>query len=375
MKPAPPRASDRVAQALFLTSLLLLALMATWWFWFLAHSAMREDELWRQNARLAERAGALELAAQDPPGGRPSDARLLVVPAGSGGHPIAGTALETRLAPEVELQHAKAVARRKLMIRGEGAFLLALVLTCLVMLYRLVLAERRLRRDIETFMSRVTHEMKTPLAGLKALLQTMRAGRIPEDRLKELAEMGLRQAEREEHLIENLLTAHRLATRPEPMTLTDVKLAAVLGEFTAHRAQSMGPTEGTIEVRCADALVARVHAGALGTMLENLADNAFKYGARRLVLEARERDGRIVLDARDDGDGFDQAQADALFAPYLRDASASAGRHGTGLGLPIARTLAREMGGDLSARSDGPGKGACFTVELQRGAPLAQARA
>ena len=71
------------------------------------------------------------------------------------------------------------------------------------------------------------------------------------------------------------------------------------------------------------------------------------------------------LKIEDNGIGFDPEKAESLFGPFVRTAEeGSPSRHGAGLGLSIARALMRRMGGDVTARSDGPGKGACFTVHL-----------
>ena len=370
------RSSALLAQSLFGVAVGLLVLMATWWFWFLARSVSREDLLWHDKVALEMELAAEQAAALPRPGPVPFDERLLVAPAEGLGTRIPGSALEVRLAPGVMEEHVGAVRRRKAMIYGEGAFLLLLIATCVVMLYRLVLAEQRYRRDIDSFFSRVTHEMKTPLAGLKALLQTMRAGRVPDERLRELAELGLRQAEREEHLIENLLLAHRLATTRDKLVTAEIDVAKLLGDFAAHRTASMGESEGRLEITAAPGLVAQAHAGALGTILDNLADNAFKYGARALRIEARrEPPGRVAIVVADDGIGFEPGHAEALFEPYQREASGTAGRHGTGLGLPISRELARELGGELSADSDGPGLGSRFTLLLPAGPAHAGTRA
>jgi signal transduction histidine kinase len=367
LKPHSP-AEGRVPRALFALALVLLALMAGWWFWFMAHAVREQDRLWRASLELEARLLAASLAHSDlVPGPLALDPRFEVVPARAGAAPVSEA---LSLVPSAALlgEHDKEVARRRLMVHGEGSLLLILVMACVGMLYRLILAEQRYRRDVDLFLSRVTHEMKTPLAGIKALLQTLRDGRAPPERVREICELGLRQAEREEHLIENLLMAHRLSTRQARLDPQDVDLHHALGEFAAHRAASMGATAESHVVSCPQGLVARAHPGALQTILENLADNAFKYGARTLRLRAEAGAGRVSLVLEDDGEGFDPARAETLFAPFHRDNAARTGRHGTGLGLSIARALAREMGGDLVAASDGAGRGARFTLTLPRSA-------
>jgi signal transduction histidine kinase len=80
-------------------------------------------------------------------------------------------------------------------------------------------------------------------------------------------------------------------------------------------------------------------------------------------IAANVSDGRWHLEISDRGRGFAPEAAEKLFDPHNRG-SGDGMTHGAGLGLAIARSLARRMGGDLSARSAGPGKGAVFTLVL-----------
>ena len=351
------RGGGRVPHLLFGGVLGLLSALVVWWLLFLAHAVRTEDALWDRVMQLE--ASSLERQVAE-----------LHLPVGAfPGHEafeILSTDPPRVAASALTMQQRHALSdRRELMVYGEGSLLFVLLLGCVAMLYRLVLAEQRYRRDVDAFLGRVTHEMKTPLAGLKAMLQTLREGLVPPERLTEIAEMGLRQAEREEHLIENLLTAHRLGTRAASLDISDVDLCAVLAEFIPHRRRTMGSEADRIVLRTPPSLVARANTGALMTILENLADNAFKYGATNLVLEAVAEDGGVRLSACDDGQGFDASEAEELFRPFRRgEDPRAAGRHGSGLGLPISRALAAEMGGSLRARSDGRGRGASFDLRL-----------
>jgi signal transduction histidine kinase len=371
--------AGRFPHVLFGLVVALLALLALWWFWFMAQAVRTEDALWQETVRLELRIIERELIAHPP---SPE-----MFPNGSGvvpGHPRftlshgpppamrGGSPWRAELSREAKEEHDSAIRRRKLMIYGEGSFLLLLVLGCVAMLYRLVLAEQQYRRDTDDFMGRVTHEMKTPLAGLKAMLQTLRDGRVPPERLAEVAELGLRQAEREEHLIENLLTAHRLTTRAAHVETSDLDLTELLHAFVAHRRQTMGHEADGLVLACPAGLRARGNASALQTILENLADNAFKYGASRLRVDATCEAACARIVVSDDGEGFDPSQATGIFRPFRRGMDATrSGRHGTGLGLPIALALAQEMGGSLAASSEGPGRGATFVLRLRSAGEVA----
>jgi signal transduction histidine kinase len=134
-----------------------------------------------------------------------------------------------------------------------------------------------------------------------------------------------------------------------------------------HRFAAPGGEEVDIDLGPAGAVPTRAAPDPFRVILENLLDNARKYGGDRPVrLRARVEGDRVALEVVDGGVGFRDTDADAIFEPYQRGSNME-GRHGTGLGLYIARTLARSLEGDLRAASLGEGRGATFTLWLARG--------
>jgi signal transduction histidine kinase len=114
----------------------------------------------------------------------------------------------------------------------------------------------------------------------------------------------------------------------------------------------------------------KVHAdpNALLVILENLCDNALKYGGAEPVvtIETLREDSRVVVRVCDRGTGFEPGKGEELFVPFKRSLEGQETvRHGTGLGLSIARSLARRMGGEVTGHSEGPGKGSCFMVTIR----------
>ena len=109
-------------------------------------------------------------------------------------------------------------------------------------------------------------------------------------------------------------------------------------------------------------------------ILENLLDNAHKYGGGHVQLAAGVADGRWRLEIRDQGRGFAPESAEKLFDIHNRG-SGEGMTHGAGLGLAIARQLARRMGGDISAASAGAGQGAVFTVTMMLAPPATVSQA
>ena len=108
-------------------------------------------------------------------------------------------------------------------------------------------------------------------------------------------------------------------------------------------------------------------AGVEGEVVERivapLIDNALRYARTRIVVSAASDDGAVVLSVADDGPGVDADARDQVFEPGVRS-RAENGHNGAGLGLPLARRLAKAVGGDVTLAPAAPGAGAEFQVRL-----------
>lgn len=266
------------------------------------------------------------------------------------------------------------VRRRHIMVIGEGSLLFVLLGACTAMLYRLVRQDRLQIRRMEEFVALVTHEMKTPIAGIKSMLQTFVDGRVPAGQEGILYALGLKEVERLEHNVENILISGRLRDGVFAIHTEHLDLRGFLEQFVEHRRRTLIARPEAIQLRWEDdprTIQIDADPGVLLVILENLCDNALKYGGAEpvVIIEAQQKGDRIMIRVRDRGVGFDPDKAEDLFAPFKRSLEGQETvRHGTGLGLAIARSLARRMGGELTGYSDGPGKGSCFTLTIQEAA-------
>lgn len=366
-------------RAVFALALVALLALAVWWSVFFWNAVERErgaayDRL-EAEVRLA--AAVAGHAVEAPVPGPYRDSPALEVVAAEDAGELAAACMPNHPTLAIRPQEwtvetiGRKVERRRLMVQGESALMLALLGVCWVMLYRFVREERRGVERMREFIAGVTHEMKTPLAGVKSLLETLAAARVPAGEEARLYGLGLQEIERLEHLVDNLLVSGRLRVESLDIHVEALPLREQLDAFVRHRRRYLVGSDARLELewRAGDGeLAVAADANALRIVLENLTDNAFKYGGTPPhVTIAVERDGgsaRVAVCDR--GIGFDSAEAAALFAPFRRSGERGAARaqHGTGLGLSISAALARAMGAELSAASDGPGLGACFTIAL-----------
>lgn len=358
----------------FITSMVLLVVLGVWWSILLkrnveeiytlsidrlaAETKLAASEIQRSGSPALPSGSALEIVSkqQSTPGElavslAPLRPDLVV-------RPVAGTI--------ARVEHARRM--NVYQIVGEASLLMILILISILMLYNMVLVEGRVRRSIENFLSNVTHELKSPIAGMKSLLQTLAARSIPDEKRVQYVEMGLREAMRLQHLVENVLVANRLERRRLQIVIQPVNVLTLLERTVEARTQLSGSAT-SIEVKCASAIVASADPEALSIIIENLLDNAIKYSPETplIAVVVNSDTAGVTISIRDHGIGIEKEEMEHIFERFYRATQNGVKAiKGSGLGLHIARTLARAMGGDVGAQSAGRGQGSTFTVRLRR---------
>ncbi|MFT3837309.1 MAG: HAMP domain-containing sensor histidine kinase [Myxococcaceae bacterium] len=215
---------------------------------------------------------------------------------------------------------------------------------------------------MERMLQFTTHELKTPIAGVRALLQSLAMGSLPKEATAQLIQAGVGECDRLEHLAETILAFQRAVVRGEAPKTERLASNQLLDEVLAHRKHTN--TAEDLAVAAPPAVQVWADRDAFRVVLENLLDNARKYGGGKVELSGEADATRWRLKVRDFGQGFEPGVAERLFDPFARQRGGTV-QHGSGLGLTLSRQLARQMGGELSATSDGPGKGATFVLELK----------
>lgn len=230
-------------------------------------------------------------------------------------------------------------------------------------LQRALRGERDAARVQRQFLSMASHEFRTPLTVIHMAGQRLvRVLDAEAPALLPQIDKIMRNVSRMVALIDNLLSDDRLNSSTQPLRAERFDLCAQLeGVYGRH------DDSGRVRLRLPDAPAEIVgDAKLLGVALSNLVDNALKYSPAERPVEvavARAQD-EVTIRVRDYGPGVPAAEREAVFEKYYRGAAVGA-RPGTGLGLHLARELARRHGGEvrcLAAPDDGPG--ACFEMRL-----------
>lgn len=255
------------------------------------------------------------------------------------------------------------------LLTGALLAVLALALAAAVAVQlRAARAEVAAVRTQSEFLTTVTHELKTPLAAIRLLGEMLADGRA-RGREPDYYRMLAGEAGRLSMLIENVLDLGRLERGERAYDLRDVDVGEVVGETLAMFAPLVDRDGGKVvwEDLCGSVPV-HVDRGALVQALVAVLDNARKYGAAgsRIDVVTRRLDGRLAIDVRDRGPGVPLAERERIFERFVRgEAHAHGSTPGVGIGLYLARSIARRLGGDLVCTDplDG-GAGACFTFLL-----------
>jgi signal transduction histidine kinase len=218
------------------------------------------------------------------------------------------------------------------------------------------------RRDL---VANVSHELKTPIAAIRAHLENLLDGVERPD--PQTLEVMLTQSERLGRLVEQLLDLSRLESGEVPLHREDVQLAPLVSQVVSEIEVSSTGREVRLarelpeDLPMVDADRERVH-----QVLFNLVDNAVRFSPEggEVTIAAHRHNGTIEVSVADTGLGISSEHLPRLFERFYRVDTARAREDGgTGIGLAIARSVVEAHGGHIRAESE-PGKGSVFTFDL-----------
>jgi two-component system, OmpR family, phosphate regulon sensor histidine kinase PhoR len=224
-----------------------------------------------------------------------------------------------------------------------------------------------LRRD---FVANASHELKTPVAAVRALAETLLTA-LPDDpdAGRRFAERIGREAERLEVLVRDLLDLSRVERGT--LDVEPVDLVGLAKEVAGTYADLAEERRVKLRTELKPDVSVRGDRAQLGLLLSNLLDNALRHtparGSVRIRLDTVE--SRAVLQVADTGEGIPAGERSRVFERFYRvDKARARQTGGTGLGLAIVRHVAEAHGGDVRVDSE-LGRGATFTVTLPVAGP------
>lgn len=264
------------------------------------------------------------------------------------------------------LEAAVASLRRRNLAVSFG---ILIVLTCTIgAIVAISFKARRLAQLQMRFVTGVTHELRTPLAIISSAAENIKDGVVSKP--GQVARYGAvihRQAKQLMQLVEQVLLfassqRSRLQYELEPVEV---------GPIIEMALENGGASGVTVERRLApDLPLVMANPGALTQCLQNLIVNAIKYGGPDgwLSVKAWQSDDsgqkEVHISIEDRGIGIDRSEMAHIFGPFYRSPEvAGSAVHGTGLGLPLTKSMTEAMGGRITVESE-RGRGSSFTLHL-----------
>ncbi|HEV3150605.1 MAG TPA: HAMP domain-containing sensor histidine kinase [Acidobacteriaceae bacterium] len=235
--------------------------------------------------------------------------------------------------------------------------------------------EVRRNEQQDSFLNAVTHELKTPITSIRLYLDTMRRRDVSREQQQEFLAVMSEDTDRLMATVEQVLKAGELGQRARSQVRVRVDMDQLVEEAvtTARLRYHLDSDAIHLERRELNAGSSFAVAGnpeELRTAVLNVIDNAVKYspdGAHLTIVLSVESDAWVMVSVADQGLGIPQPQLKRIFRRFYRVPNRSILRvKGTGLGLFLVRSIARQHGGDAFAESAGEGRGSTFHLQLPR---------
>jgi signal transduction histidine kinase len=270
------------------------------------------------------------------------------------------------------LEPAAAIARPAVWSPLRASLLAAwlIVLVAFAALLFLVRASLRLSERRATFVSAVTHELRTPTT-FRMYTQMLEDGMVEHKRDRYVAILR-READRLSGLVENVLAYARIESERASSQLEAMSVGRLLDGVVDRLRERCEAAGMQLELEAGERerdIMLEVDPTAVEQILFNLVDNATKYAVAaddpRIRLELEVTPRKVMLHVRDFGPGVAAEDLRRIFEPFTKARADAAGTvPGVGLGLALSRRLARQMRGELSVTSQG--RGADFILKLPR---------
>ena len=258
----------------------------------------------------------------------------------------------------------KIVEKRIAMVIGEGFVFIVLLLIGLWKIRASVRKEFELSQRQNNFLLSVTHELKTPIAANKLYLQTIQKRKPDDAQREELLAKALKENERLEKLIDNILHAARVENR----AMQPIKEEIELSHFLQNRINQFRKRypEAQIDLVELDKIMISFDIFMIETVLSNLIDNAVKYSPQspQITVTAVRENNEIVFSVADKGIGISSEEQKRIFSKFYRVGDEEIRtQKGSGLGLYISQEFVKLHKGIIGFKSNKE-KGSIFYFKL-----------
>jgi PAS domain S-box-containing protein len=208
-----------------------------------------------------------------------------------------------------------------------------------------VTERKQLEAARDQFIHHAAHELRTPLATLAALGETLalRMDEMSQENVTDALAALSRQGKRASTLVANLLDLSQLERDHDDLRLSSVDLAQTMNRVMEG---APAPNGNTVSIEIDDGIAVTADALQLERVLTNLLTNAYRYGGDHLQVLAQRSAGEVVIDFADNGEGVPADLVDTVFNPFVRGRAAGE-VGGSGVGLALCRRIVEAFGGSI----------------------------
>jgi len=255
--------------------------------------------------------------------------------------------------------------RRFAMIMGEGSMFVIVFLTGAYYLHKSINKERKLMEQKKNFLLSVTHELKSPLASIKILLQTIQKRDLTKAQILDFIDKSLLDVERLDDMVENMLLASKIDNRSYTFPKAQFNLS-VLVDSIVNRLQitKCNCNQQIINAEIEPKIEITGDKFALTSVVTNLVENAVKYSkpCQSVDVKLFSKEGRIYLQVADHGIGIADDEKTRIFDKFYRVGSEDTrNTKGTGLGLYIVKEVLDKHQASIRVKDNRPA-GSVFEV-------------
>ena len=222
------------------------------------------------------------------------------------------------------------------------------------------------RRELQTLVSDISHQVKTPVANLKMVTDTLLAKPVTEQERRDFLQGIRSQTDKLEFLVQSMGKASRLESGAITLDKKDGALLDTLAQAMSGIVYSAEQKGISVEVQCPEDLRVSHDSKWTAEALFNLLDNAVKYtpAGGKISVSVEQWEMYVKLNVADTGKGIPESRQAAIFRRFYREEEVH-DQPGVGIGLYLAREIITRQGGYIKVASE-VGRGSAFSVFLPR---------
>jgi signal transduction histidine kinase len=247
----------------------------------------------------------------------------------------------------------------------EGLLMLVAILAGVYVIFLYWRRQANLYLKQRTYISQLTHELKSPLASIQLHLETVKLRDLPKEKLDGFIDTMLSDTERLNHLTSNLLMATRIEFRQLGEKAKRIDFSQFVSGYLERKRGEL-PEGGRITLEIEQGIYAVIDTEGMEMALRNLFENALLYSpvSPEIRVSLKRAGRQCLLDFQDNGIGIGKQELGLIFEMFYRVRNPGENIRGTGLGLYIVKSVVNAHGGKITVASAGPGKGSTFHITL-----------